>query len=252
MAERSFSLIVVSTLRSDGTTRDRIRDAALALFGTHGFDGASVRDIAARAGVSPALVMHHFGSKEALRTECDAHIVEEVLGRKEDLHDADPGDLASTMQRWLADVDAHRASLDYLARMITDGSPAGDRLFDDLVARTRTMLAQGAASGIMHESADPQMTAVIVASHGLMPLLLEHHLGRAMGETGLSAALVRRMTLPTLELYTHGLYRTTAILDAAEAALAGTLDTSRGPRSDKGAGDPNQDPDPPATPASDP
>lgn len=237
---------------TDPAARGRIRDAALALFGSHGFDGASVRDIAERAGVSPALVMHHFGSKDALRAECDAHIVDEVLGRKEHLHGSEPGDLASTMQRWLADVDSHRASLDYLARMITDGSPAGEQLFDDLVARTRTMIAQGAASGIMRESTDPQMTAVIVAAHGLMPLLLEHHLGRAVGEQGLSPALVRRMTLPTLELYTHGLYRSTAILEAAEAALAGSPDTARGPRSDKGAGDPNQDPDPPAAPASDP
>ncbi|WP_439564324.1 TetR/AcrR family transcriptional regulator [Microcella sp.] len=237
---------------TDPTTRDRIRDAALALFGSRGFDGASVRDIAERAEVSPALVMHHFGSKEALRAECDALIVDEVLGRKESLHAGEQGDLASTMQRWLADVDTHRASLDYLARMITDGSPAGDRLFDDLVARTRAMIAQGAASGMMRESSDPQMTAVIVAAHGLIPLLLEHHLGRAIGEQGLTPAAVRRMTLPTLELYTHGLYRSTAILEAAEAALAGTPDTSRGPRSDKGAGDPNQDPDPPAAPASDP
>jgi hypothetical protein len=60
------------------------------------------------------------------------------------------------------------------------------------------------------------------------------------------------MTLPTLELYTHGLYSSTAILEAASAALAGSPETSRGPRSDKGAGDPNQDPDPPAAPASDP
>jgi AcrR family transcriptional regulator len=242
--------VLVTTIAGEGTTRQRIRDAALALFGAAGYDGTSVRDIAARAGVSPALVIHHFGSKEALRAECDALIVDEVLGRKESLHDAETGDLASTMQRWLADVEAHRASLDYLARMITDDSPAGDRLFDDLVQRTEAMLEQGVASGMMRESPDPRMTALIVAAHGLVPLLLERHLRRAVGEPGLSDALVRRMTLPTLELYTHGLYRSTVILEAAEAALAGTLDTSRGPRSDKGAGDPNQDPDPPAIPAS--
>jgi hypothetical protein len=71
-----------------------------------------------------------------------------------------------------------------------------------------------------------------------------------LGEPGLTPALIARMTLPTLELYTHGLYQTTDVLDAATAALAGRPDTTRGPRSDKGAGDPNQDPDPPRPSAS--
>lgn len=231
------------SLSPDLTTRARIRDSALALFGAQGYTGTSVRAIAEQAGVSPALVMHHFGSKDALRAECDAHIVAEVIGRKQQL--ATEGDLASTMQRWLADVDAHRASLDYLARMITDGSDAGARLFDNLVERTAAMIDAEVAAGRMNPSSDPRMTAVIVASHGLVPLLLEHQLGRALGEPGLSPALIARMTLPILELYTHGLYSTTEVLDAATAALAGSLDTTRGPRSDKGASQPNQDPDPP-------
>lgn len=235
----------------DQTLRSRIRNSAIALFGAHGADAVSVRRIAAEAGVSPALVIHHFGSKDGLRAECDEHIVEEVLGRKRTALEAQGGDLQSAMQRWLADVDAHRPSLDYLARMIADGSPAGDRLFDDLLARTEAMLAEGVASGRMRPSSDPRMTAVLIAMHGLLPLLLERHLGRALGETGLTPVLVRRMTIPTLELYTHGLYADDALLQAASAALAGDPETARGPRSDKGAGDPNQDPDPPRPRASD-
>ena len=47
-------------------TRAAIEEAARALFADRGFDGASVRAIAAAAGVDPALVIRHFGSKEAL------------------------------------------------------------------------------------------------------------------------------------------------------------------------------------------
>lgn len=47
-------------------TRSAIEDAARSLFAERGFDGASVRAIAAEAGVDPALVIRHFGSKEAL------------------------------------------------------------------------------------------------------------------------------------------------------------------------------------------
>lgn len=47
-------------------TRGRILDAARAAFGDRGYDGASVRAIAAQAGVDPALVHHYFGSKQRL------------------------------------------------------------------------------------------------------------------------------------------------------------------------------------------
>lgn len=40
--------------------------AAWSPFARHGFEGATLRGIAVSAGVDPALVAHHFGSKEAL------------------------------------------------------------------------------------------------------------------------------------------------------------------------------------------
>src|ERR1700688_1861144 len=40
--------------------------AGQSAFARHGFEGASLRGIAAAAGVEPALAAHHFGSKEAL------------------------------------------------------------------------------------------------------------------------------------------------------------------------------------------
>ena len=54
--------------RRPGTvdTRGRILDAARAAFGERGFDGATIRDIAARAGVDAALVHHYFGTKQQL------------------------------------------------------------------------------------------------------------------------------------------------------------------------------------------
>jgi TetR/AcrR family transcriptional regulator len=53
-------------------SKDRPNGALLLLkagqsaFARHGFEGASLRGIAAAAGVDPALAAHHFGSKEAL------------------------------------------------------------------------------------------------------------------------------------------------------------------------------------------
>lgn len=51
-----------------GVTRDAILASARDEFARAGYGGATVRTIAAGAGVDPALVMHYFGSKEALFT----------------------------------------------------------------------------------------------------------------------------------------------------------------------------------------
>jgi len=47
-------------------TRDDILDAARRLFGERGYDGTTIRAVAAEAGVNPALVHHFFGSKEQI------------------------------------------------------------------------------------------------------------------------------------------------------------------------------------------
>lgn len=50
-------------------TRNRVLDAAEALFVESGFDGTSMRTITARAGCNLAAVNYHFGSKETLVQE---------------------------------------------------------------------------------------------------------------------------------------------------------------------------------------
>ena len=47
-------------------SRRAVLDAALYLFSHHGYRATSVRDIAARAGVSTGAVYHHFEDKDAL------------------------------------------------------------------------------------------------------------------------------------------------------------------------------------------
>ena len=47
-------------------TRARILEAARQAFAERGYDGATVRDVAGRAGVDPALVHHYFGTKQRL------------------------------------------------------------------------------------------------------------------------------------------------------------------------------------------
>ncbi len=50
----------------DSGTREAILQAARAQFAERGYDGATIRAIAAAAAVDPALVHHFYGSKESL------------------------------------------------------------------------------------------------------------------------------------------------------------------------------------------
>jgi AcrR family transcriptional regulator len=61
-----------------------VLSAAIAAFGEHGYHGATVRDIAARAGLSVPGMYHHYASKqEMLRALVEESMVD-ILGRSRD------------------------------------------------------------------------------------------------------------------------------------------------------------------------
>ena len=65
-----------------------------------------MRAVAAEAGVSPALVIHHFGSKDALRAACDEHVLRVI---REAETEAFASSHRATCSRQLALLDAVRA-----------------------------------------------------------------------------------------------------------------------------------------------
>ena len=66
MSKASTTSIARVTRPSADATRERIVTAAADLFSERSFDGATTRDIAARAGVTQPLLNYHFHSKEEL------------------------------------------------------------------------------------------------------------------------------------------------------------------------------------------
>ncbi len=222
----------------DPSTRERIRDAAIASFAERGFDGVGLRDIAQRAGVSAALIVHHFGSKEGLREACDAHVVESLVTDKSRLAG---GGASAMMREAMTDRERYLPLLDYMARMLTSDTSAADELFDALAGATRDLLEQQAEAGMLRPQSDMDVTVTAVTIYGLATVLLRRQLARSLGEDGLTETLLRRLTVPLLEFYTHGLYTDDRLLTAAQDALARPI----GPPSGKGENDPQQDPDPP-------
>ncbi len=66
--------------RPRGWTRERILDVALELFGEHGYESTSLRDIAERLGVTKAALYYHFERKEDILLEL--HLRVHALGRE--------------------------------------------------------------------------------------------------------------------------------------------------------------------------
>ena len=58
-------------------TREEILGLSVPLFATAGFDGVSMRDIAAAVGVTPAALYHHFSDKEQLYLDAVGYAFEE-------------------------------------------------------------------------------------------------------------------------------------------------------------------------------
>ncbi len=56
-------------------TRARLIHSGLRLFGQHGFEGASTRDIAEDAGANAPALLYYFSSKEGLYLACVRHMV---------------------------------------------------------------------------------------------------------------------------------------------------------------------------------
>lgn len=212
-----FSLLYMRSVSDDLTARARIRDAAIAAFARDGFDATSLRSIARDAGVSAALIVHHFGDKSTLRDECDAHVVSIFIDEDHVVIEAPTQD---RIRAAMHDIQRYGPYIDYLGRMLLDGSAAADHLFDRLLSGTRAMFEDHRNSGMLEPLSDPEMTVLLVTLIGLGPVIMRAQIARALGSDQLSPAGLKRMTVPTLELLTHGIYSTTDLLDSARAALA--------------------------------
>ncbi|GAA5144696.1 TetR family transcriptional regulator [Microbacterium pseudoresistens] len=204
------------SVSDDLTARARIRDAAIARFGRDGFDGVSLRTIASDAGVSAALIVHHFGDKAALRTACDEHVAAIFTDEKQEFIDAPTADRIRTA---MADLARYGPFIDYLGRMLVDGSPASDELFDAILRGTRALLDEQRAAGLLEPMSDPSTTALLIALMGLAPVVMRAQITRTLGEDPLSPEGLQRATLPMMELMTHGLYATEAFLEGTRAAM---------------------------------
>jgi AcrR family transcriptional regulator len=86
--KRTYELLRGNMIQRVPDTKERILDAAEKLFGQNGFEGTSLRDITAEAGVNLAAVNYHFQTKDSLIDAAIARRIEPVNCRRMEMLEA--------------------------------------------------------------------------------------------------------------------------------------------------------------------
>jgi AcrR family transcriptional regulator len=154
-------------------TRQRLRDAAKALFEERGYDDVTVAEIAARAEVSPKTLFQHFGSKEELLV-------------------AELGEVHDELVRVLRDRDRSKTPLEAVAEWLIDWAA---RRPPDAFDRFVRMVGTGPSVEAMRRRLYEEWENAVVAV-----LADEANEARATPQTRLTAAqliaMIRVLTSP--------------------------------------------------------
>lgn len=180
-------------------TREAILTAARQSFTASGYDRASIRDIARRAGVDPALVHHYFGTKQELFTaavelplDLAAVLSTIVQGERERVGERI---VALLLSVWDNRVD--RSPLIALVRSAVTSEDAARMLREFLVSVLFVRLAEAL------DAPDAQLRASLAASQ-IMGLLIARYIVRVEPIASAPAAVVVAAVGPTLQRYLTG------------------------------------------------
>ena len=177
-------------------TAERIADAALAAFGTRGYEATSLDDLARELGIRKQTILYWYPSKEALLASVIDRTTGEVMVRLERaVATSSPGfgrieAIVRSMSRLVA---RHPAMLGFVREVSRLGPPASTRLthaIAPLVDRASGYLAAEMDAGRMRRH-DPRL--LLLAAYSMVTgLATELEVLRAFGEEPTLTSLVRR------------------------------------------------------------
>lgn len=195
----------------DRTARARIRDEALRLFAARGPDAVTMRDVAAAARVSPALLIRHYGSKDGLIDAVDNHVVGalEALLTEVTAQPAEAGLGPSAVPSLLDGLATHlppdSAVPAYLSRLLVTDGPVGSALFERLYRLSTAALDTMVSAGIADAGEDPAVRAAFLLVNDLAVLTLRTRLADVLGVDPLSDAGMKRWAVEVFAIYRDGL-----------------------------------------------
>lgn len=192
-----------------------IRETAMRLFAERGAAAVTVREIARAAGVSPGLVIHHYGSKDGLKDAVDRRAVaffEEMIGEFGRLGEEGGG--ASLAELFAVRLESEPAMVDYIRRLLLDGGDAADGLFAKLLDATEAGMRALAAAGAVRPAPDERLRTAFLLSNDLSLVLLHRQIARTVGFDPLTRKGLGPWSAAVLDVYTRGVFA----LPAAPAA----------------------------------
>jgi AcrR family transcriptional regulator len=171
--------------RPDGT-REALIAAGRELFALHGYDGASVRAITARAGANLGAITYHFGSKRALYDEVVRRCLEPLAERVLTLAQAGgtPLDRIGMVARAFADYMRANSDIPRLMLQALVHGQEPPRAALPTIVRMHGALAALVREGQADASirpGDPALLAVGVVSHPLHLVLVGRGLTTVVG-----------------------------------------------------------------------
>lgn len=164
--------------------REQIIEAAILVFSQKGFAGATNKDIAREAGITPGLIYHYFKSKEdLLRAAIEGYSPRRLLRSfpPEMLELPAEAMLRSLVQQILSIAeDEHFVRLIriYLPEVIRDPkvAPAGLSTIQEVVSFLEKALAAKMVSGELQQM-DPALAAQLIIG-SVMDIVLRRHIAR--------------------------------------------------------------------------
>jgi AcrR family transcriptional regulator len=183
-----------------------IRIAAMGLFAERGYAEVTIRQVAVAAGVSPALVIHHYGSKEQLRAVIDERVTAFVETLLADLERAPADGGASVAQLFADRIEREPAMAGYIRRMLSDGSPAGVALFGRLYQATRAGMHQLEQAGVIRAARDDAVRDAFLLCNDLAVVLLRPHITQVTGVDPLSRDGLARWSAEVFDVYSGGVF----------------------------------------------
>ncbi|MFW0785412.1 TetR family transcriptional regulator [Gordonia sp. CPCC 206044] len=201
----------------DRTTRARLRDTAIEVFARDGF-AATVRTIAEAADVSPGLVIHHFGSKEKLRAECDELVLRRTREANRTSLETRPGaqSFAGIVTK-LDNLDDDGPRMVYLIRSLQAGGPMARELLEHLAVDAEATFRAGVADGTIRASRDETARARYMVAQSLGALLVDvvMHPPDDWSDAGaILRSYTDRVVVPATEVAVHGVMADEGLLDA--------------------------------------
>jgi AcrR family transcriptional regulator len=205
--EQTFRILNVRTADGDLKAAAVIREVAMRLFAERGAAAVTVREIAAAAGVSPGLVMHHYGSKDGLKDAVDrraAAFFEEMLAELARI--GEQGGSASLAEMFAARLEAQPVIVDYVGRLLLDGGEAADALFGKLFSTTLAGMRSLVEAGVVRPAQDEQTRTAFLLANDLSLVLLRRQITRVTGTDPLTRQGLARWAAAVMDVYTGGIF----------------------------------------------